>query len=153
MTELPDWWPNPRGGTYTYSVDEIALVRDACGRSVAVGRQLATDIGERNFGVRSGIGCKDGGEHAFGARSHVCMDCGISTESRTESNVGGLGFVKDKPTPPRVILGMQMIRTPNPEEYARQEALFVAASDGVFLLDDDGVFRECVFERRSEDDE
>lgn len=163
MTELPDWWPNPRGSSYLYSAAEIELVRGACDRSVSDGRRLATDIGERDRGQDSRIsGNKCGTErdgvrfgHVWGPRSHICMDCGVREGDTHTYRFYADG--RDSPdrvlkTSPRTILSIQALHIPNAKQYAPQEILFIATTDGVYERGDDGVFRECVFERRGESD-
>lgn len=67
--------------------------------------------------------------HRYQGLGVICIDCGAR-----EIKSGATELIA---TTPHTIVGMQMAG----------EHLFVAATDGVFERGDDGIFRECVFER------
>lgn len=85
--------------------------------------------------------------HRYQGLGVICIDCGAR-----ETKPGAVELVA---TTSRTILGMKSAKTPvwinaddpkNGVEYFREHIL-IATSDGVFERGDDGVFRECKFER------
>lgn len=84
--------------------------------------------------------------HRYQGLGVICIDCGAR-----EIKSGAVELIA---TTPHTILWMQMVREPilkfhedDVKGLASREHLFVATTDGVFERGDDGIFRECVFEK------
>ena len=94
--------------------------------------------------------------HRYQGLGVICIDCGAREIKTSPGAVEPLAGVAGDPTMKPAIVGIAQFKTTvwidpdrpdiGPERFV--EHVLVATSDGVFERGEDGVFRECEFERK-----